>query len=68
MTRLYLVRHGRAAAGWNTDPDPRLDALGLDQATSVARRLAPLGPLPILSSPLLRCRQTAAPLAEIWQV
>ena len=22
MTRLYLVRHGRAAAGWDTDPDP----------------------------------------------
>ena len=68
MTRLYLVRHGRAAAGWNTDPDPGLDGLGLDQATAVAQRLAPLGPLPILSSPLLRCRQTAAMLAQIWQV
>ena len=68
MTRLHLVRHGRATAGWDTDPDPGLDALGLDQATTVARRLAPLGPLSILSSPLLRCRQTAAQLAEIWQI
>ncbi len=68
MTRLYLVRHGRAAAGWNTDPDPGLDELGNDQATAVAQRLAPLGPLTILSSPLLRCRQTASPLAAVWQV
>ena len=32
MTRLYLVRHGRAAAGWNTDPDPGLDVIGQGQA------------------------------------
>jgi broad specificity phosphatase PhoE len=67
MTRLYLVRHGRAAAGWNTDPDPGLDDLGIQQANDVAQRLAPLGPLPIVTSPLLRCRQTAARLAEVWQ-
>lgn len=68
MTRLHLVRHGRAAAGWNTDPDPGLDAVGLDQATAAGQRLAPLGRLSILTSPMLRCRQTAAPLAEAWQV
>ena len=28
MTRVYMVRHGRAAAGWNVDPDPGLDDLG----------------------------------------
>jgi broad specificity phosphatase PhoE len=67
VTRLYLVRHGRAAAGWNTDPDPGLDDLGHRQANDVAQRLAPLGPLTILTSPLLRCRQTAAHLAEVWQ-
>ena len=66
MTRLHLVRHGRAAAGWNTDPDPGLDTLGLQQATAVADRLAPLGPLPVLSSPLRRCRETASALAERW--
>jgi broad specificity phosphatase PhoE len=68
MTRLYLVRHGRAAAGWDTDPDPGLDDIGLRQATGVAARLAPLGPLPIVTSPLRRCRETAAPLAMIWRI
>jgi broad specificity phosphatase PhoE len=68
MTRLYLVRHGRAAAGWDTDPDPGLDEIGRRQAKAVAARLAPLGPMPVLTSPLLRCRQTAAKLADLWRV
>lgn len=68
MTRAYLVRHGRAAAGWDSDPDPGLDDLGRMQAEGVARRLAPLGPLALVSSPLLRCRETAAPLAGEWGV
>lgn len=66
MTRLYLVRHGRAAAGWNTDPDPGLDAAGRSQAAQMTARLAPLGPMDLVSSPLLRCRQTAAGLAAVW--
>jgi broad specificity phosphatase PhoE len=68
MTRLYLVRHGRAAAGWDTDPDPGLDEIGQRQAVEVADRLSPLGPLPILTSPLRRCRETAVPLATAWDV
>ncbi|MGB8859042.1 MAG: histidine phosphatase family protein [Ilumatobacteraceae bacterium] len=68
MTRLYLVRHGRAAAGWNTDPDPGLDAVGRHQAVEMTARLAPLGPLQLVTSPLLRCRETAAGLAEAWGV
>ena len=68
MPRLHLVRHGRAAAGWNVDPDPALDNLGQSQAVDVAERLAPLGPLPIFTSPLLRCRQTSVPLATRWNV
>jgi broad specificity phosphatase PhoE len=68
VTRLYLVRHGRAAAGWDTDPDPGLDEIGARQASAVAGRLAPLGPLPILTSPLSRCRETAAALSGIWSV
>lgn len=68
MTRLYLVRHGRATAGWDTDPDPGLDELGQAQADAVARRLAPLGPMPVVTSPLRRCRETAAPLATQWAV
>lgn len=67
MTRLYLVRHGRAAAGWDTDPDPGLDRIGIDQAREVAERLAPLGPLEVVSSPLRRCRETSQYLADLWE-
>lgn len=66
MTRLYLVRHGRAAAGWNTDRDPGLDEVGRQQAAEMTARLAPLGPLALVSSPLLRCQETAAGLAKDW--
>jgi broad specificity phosphatase PhoE len=68
VTRLYLVRHGRAAAGWDTDPDPGLDEIGQRQAAAVAVRLAPLGPLPVFTSPLLRCRETAAQLGAAWNI
>jgi broad specificity phosphatase PhoE len=63
---VYLVRHGRAAAGWDADPDPGLDELGREQAMAVARRLSPLGPLAVVSSPLMRCQQTAFPLSMAW--
>ncbi|MFZ4718316.1 MAG: histidine phosphatase family protein [Ilumatobacteraceae bacterium] len=66
MTRVHLVRHGRAAAGWDTDPDPGLDDLGREQAAAVAAALAPLGPLALVSSPLRRCQETAVPLADAW--
>jgi len=68
VTRLYLVRHGRASAGWDTDPDPGLDEIGVRQAKEAAARLSVRGPLPIITSPLLRCRQTAAELAQLWRV
>ncbi|MFM8530821.1 MAG: histidine phosphatase family protein [Ilumatobacteraceae bacterium] len=66
MTRLYLVRHGRATGGWDVDVDPGLDTLGREQALTVAERLSPLGPLVIVSSPMRRCRETSAPLAGRW--
>jgi broad specificity phosphatase PhoE len=66
VSRLYLVRHGRAEAGFGESMDPGLDALGREQAEAVAAGLASLGPLPILSSPLKRAQQTAAPLARLW--
>jgi broad specificity phosphatase PhoE len=66
VTRLYLVRHGRAAAGWDTDPDPGLDDLGRHQAQRMCDRLGPLGPLPLVTSPLARCQETAAVLAALW--
>lgn len=66
MPRLHLVRHGHAAAGFSEDRDPGLDALGHAQAVQVAATLATKGPLPILVSPLRRCRETAAPLEALW--
>jgi broad specificity phosphatase PhoE len=69
--RVHLVRHGRAAAGWDRDPDPELDELGCGQAKSAADRLEVLAapdPLAVLTSPLRRCRQTAAVLCERWSV
>ena len=43
-----------------------LDDLGRAQAVQVAATLATKGPLPILVSPLRRCRETAAPLEALW--
>jgi len=64
---LHLVRHGRAAAGWDADPDPGLDATGHEQALAVSVRLAGLGARPVLTSPYRRCRETAQPIAERWR-
>lgn len=90
VRNLYLIRHGRVdhdnhdlAPGRRGDQwDPPLDAVGLEQAGLLARRLAVLDPQPVAvySSPLRRCRQTVAPyvdrggpspvlvddLAEVW--
>jgi broad specificity phosphatase PhoE len=67
MARIYMIRHGRAESGFGESMDPGLDVLGHSQAEEVANRLAAQGPLPILSSPLRRARETAAPLAKRWQ-
>lgn len=61
-----MIRHGRAEAGWDTSMDPGLDELGRQQADEVAAALGDLSPVPIVSSPLLRCQQTAAPLGALW--
>jgi broad specificity phosphatase PhoE len=66
MAIVRLVRHGHAAAGFSSAADPGLDALGLAQAETMATGLAPHGPLPLVTSPLLRTRQTAAALASVW--
>jgi broad specificity phosphatase PhoE len=68
MTRLHLIRHGRAAAGYGAERNPGLDDHGRAEAMAVAETFAQTGPLPILVSPLRRCRETAAPLEALWQV
>lgn len=68
MTTIHLVRHGRASAGWNVDPDPGLDERGRAQALAVAQALVPLRRSCVVSSPLIRCQQTAFPLATAWKV
>jgi broad specificity phosphatase PhoE len=67
MPTLYLIRHGRAAAGFHEDHDPGLDELGHAQAQAAADALSSLTPMPIISSPLRRCRETSAPLCGLWQ-
>lgn len=66
MARIYLVRHGKAEAGFGENMDPALDATGRAQAEAVAENLKGHGPLAILSSPLRRAQETAAPLAKHW--
>jgi broad specificity phosphatase PhoE len=68
MVRLYLVRHGRAAGTFAEARDPGLDPAGTAQAEAMAARLAPLGPLAIVASPLRRTRETAAPLERRWRL
>lgn len=68
MPRLYFIRHGRPAAVWGGgDLDPGLDAAGRAQATVARDRLLSVEdderPLRVVSSPMLRCRETAAPTA-----
>jgi broad specificity phosphatase PhoE len=63
-----MVRHGRASAGWDTALDPELDELGHAQAREAADQLHTLQLGNIITSPLMRCQQTAAPLAQMWNV
>jgi broad specificity phosphatase PhoE len=58
-----MVRHGQAAAAWHESPDPGLSELGLQQAATAAQQLDHLNNIAIISSPLLRCQETAQPFA-----
>jgi broad specificity phosphatase PhoE len=66
MPDIYLVRHGKAAAGFDGHLDPGLDDLGRSQALATAAELAPHGPLALYSSPLAHARETAELLAALW--
>jgi broad specificity phosphatase PhoE len=58
---LYLVRHGKAEAGVE-HPDPGLDAIGKAQAERAAQALSTSGAIRLVSSPLRRALETAAPI------
>jgi broad specificity phosphatase PhoE len=69
LTTLYLVRHAKPASGYGDSEDPGLDDTGRAQAERVAAELQALpARLPVYTSPLRRCRETARPLAEAWGV
>ena len=66
--RLYLVRHGQTDASranrFSGRIDPPLNETGLAMAEALAARYGREGFAEIVSSPLLRARQTAAPTAR----
>ena len=61
--RLFIVRHAKAAPG-SPDDLRELTPEGHDQARRLAETLAGERPDAVLSSPLLRARQTAEPIAR----
>ncbi len=65
VTELYLIRHGQAQSRSLSpgDEDPPLTYVGRQQAERLAERTCAEGFSAIYSSPLLRARETALPLA-----
>lgn len=63
MTRVILVRHGRTTANKSGilagRADVELDDIGREQAVRAGRRLADLQLAAVVTSPMLRTRQTA---------
>ena len=74
MTQLLLIRHAQST--WNADgriqgwADPPLNETGLDQACKLAQRLVADGRAiaAIYSSPLLRAKQTAEQVSQIFDL
>jgi probable phosphomutase (TIGR03848 family) len=69
VTTVLLVRHGRTSAnaggvlaGWT--PGVHLDDTGRAQAAALAQRLLPVPLAAVVTSPLERCLETAAPLVS----
>ncbi len=61
---IYLIRHGEAAQAWDEAPNPGLSENGQHQAVSLANEYLPSvvgGDFQLVSSPLLRAKQTAFP-------
>lgn len=60
--RLRLIRHGEAAAALEGETDPGLNLNGIRQALALPQALQDR-PDRLLTSPLIRARETALPLA-----
>jgi phosphohistidine phosphatase len=60
--RLILVRHAKAASGEPDELRP-LTPSGREDALALGERLRSARPDAVISSPLLRARETAAPIA-----
>jgi broad specificity phosphatase PhoE len=64
MPRVLLIRHAEPRAAWGgADGDPALSEKGQAQAERLAEDMARLGAFAVVSSPMRRCRETAAPYA-----
>ena len=69
LRRLVLLRHGRTA--WNAErryqgqADPPLDQIGMAQALEAAALIAAMNPDLLVSSDLLRAKQTAEKIAAL---
>ena len=61
----YMVRHGEATASWQQSDDPGLSERGHQQAADTAQQLLQrIEPdIRLVSSPMLRARETARPLS-----
>src|SRR5829696_5682350 len=69
MATVILLRHGRSTANQSGVLAGRSLGIGLDeqgqaQAAALVPRLAPVPLAAVVSSPLQRCVETVAPLAE----
>ncbi|HEY6228041.1 MAG TPA: histidine phosphatase family protein [Verrucomicrobiae bacterium] len=68
LTRLYLIRHGEVEKAYHRVFGGRIDMelspLGHEQVKALARFLRAAPPDVLYASPMMRVRQTLAPLAE----
>lgn len=64
MPKVFLIRHGEAAAAWGAHADPALSLTGAAQAKAAAAALSGANLTQVWTSPLRRCRETAAAFCE----
>jgi len=65
---IYLIRHGEAGKSWDEDPDPGLSEKGIKQSEQIVTYLSEElkdKSYDVISSPLLRAKQTAIPLQKV---